>query len=553
MARPDGFPPQIDLFQADYENWDGTIRAKDVWTCAPRSAQEIAAVCTWAARRSEPWRVRPQGSRHNWSPLTLDPSDSPERTILCDMRSHLNAIDREVRWTSDGVPTVRAQLGATLEDLLETLEQLPGGRGSAPGFGFLHTPAPGGLTLGGILAINGHGTAVPNPLDPRGQSFGSLSNQILECTAIVSQVDATGQIEYVPKHFVRGGGDEGPFLVHLGRAFLVDVVLQVVDNYNLRCWSTMDIDASRLFRAPSGGTNPKKSLAHFLEQSGRVEAIWYPFTDEPWLKVWSRSPQRPKGARHVESPYNYPFSDQLPDFVTTLIRKLTARHGEVTDEFGQMMEFITKVGLFTDRAGDLWGPSKNTLLYIRESTLRITANGYAVQMRRGDVQRAVSEFAAKWKEMLRSYRKQDKYPVNSPLEIRVTGLDDPSKIWREPDRRPETPPLSSLRLDAEALRRGFDVALWIDVLTLPGTPDSNAFYAELDEWIFANYSGYARPMPEWSKGWAYHPEHGPWRSEATLQRIRDLYGAAWREQDEALQEYDTAGLFSNAFLERLFG
>ncbi len=243
MARPDGFPPGIDLYKKDYKNWDRTIRFENVWTCAPRSAEEIAAVCSWAARQTEPWRVRPHGSRHTWSPLTLDPSDSRKRTILCDMRSHLNAIDREIRWTSDGVPTIRAELGATLEDLLETLEQLPGGRGSAPGFGFLHTPAPGGLTLGGVLAINGHGTAVPNPLDPLGHSFGSLSNQILECTAIVSQVGDGGQIEYVPRHFVRGGGDEGAFLVHLGRAFLVDVVLQVVDNYNLRCRSRMDIDA----------------------------------------------------------------------------------------------------------------------------------------------------------------------------------------------------------------------------------------------------------------------------------------------------------------------
>ena len=45
-------------------------------------------------------------------------------------------------------------------------------------------------------------------------------------------------------------------------------------------------------------------------------------------------------------------------------------------------------------SADLWGPSKNTLLYLKPTTLRVHANGYAVLTSRDRVQRVVSEFAA---------------------------------------------------------------------------------------------------------------------------------------------------------------
>ena len=52
-----------------------------------------------------------------------------------------------------------------------------------------------------------------------------------------------------------------------------------------------------------------------------MEAIWYPFTDAPWLKVWTVSPRRPPGARVVRAPYNYPFSDTLTEAEQQDIRR----------------------------------------------------------------------------------------------------------------------------------------------------------------------------------------------------------------------------------------
>jgi len=48
-------------------------------------------------------------------------------------------------------------------------------------------------------------------------------------------------------------------------------------------------------------------------------------------------------------------------------------------------------------AYDIWGWSKNLLLYIKPTTLRITANGYAVLMSRSNVQRALNKFANLYK------------------------------------------------------------------------------------------------------------------------------------------------------------
>jgi hypothetical protein len=48
------------------------------------------------------------------------------------------------------------------------------------------------------------------------------------------------------------------------------------------------------------------------------------------------------------------------------------------------------------------------------------------------------------------------------------------------------------------------VAVWLDLLTFPGTPYAEHFYREIEEWLFTTYSGdYALVRPEWSKGWGY--------------------------------------------------
>src|SRR5262249_47372415 len=134
-------------------------------------------------------------------------------------------------------PTVRVGAGALMIDLLTFLESQAGG-GSAPGYSFPHTPAPGNLTVGGVLAINGHGTAVPTPPDDAFPSgYGSLSNHILELTAVVTDPESSTPGSYTRKTFTRGAGDDQSLLAHIGRGLVVEAVLEVIPNYNLRCLS----------------------------------------------------------------------------------------------------------------------------------------------------------------------------------------------------------------------------------------------------------------------------------------------------------------------------
>ena len=155
--------------------------------------------------------------------------------------------------TATSGPQVKVGTGATMLALLTFLEQQAGGQGAARGYSFPHTPAPGNLTLGGVLAINAHGTAIPSPADSFPCSYGSLSNQILAFTAVVTDPKSSNPDQYSLRTFTRGEGDDIAFLTQLGRAFLVDATLQVIDNYNLRCQSYTTLTAATLFAAPSSG------------------------------------------------------------------------------------------------------------------------------------------------------------------------------------------------------------------------------------------------------------------------------------------------------------
>jgi hypothetical protein len=250
-----------------------------------------------------------------------------------------------------------------------------------------------------------------------------------------------------------------------------------------------------------------------------------------------------------------------------MVKSLTSFGGGIlTPSFGQLMQDVSNNGLkgtgifkgLLQPSDDLWGPSKNTLLYVKDSTLRVTANGYAVHMKQSDVQQAVHDFATKYVDLINSYAKKLQFPINSPLEIRVTSLDDPAKVGVPAGATAQTPTISALSYDEEAKSNNWDVALWFDVLTLPGTPHSDKFYEELEDWFESRFSGAAgRPMPEWSKGWAY-TSNGPWTNSDYIETIRQMFttgradGDNWNYAVATLAKYDKFNLFTNEFLGTLF-
>ena len=418
------------------------------------------------------------------------------------------------------------------------------------GYGLTHHPAPGDLTIGGVLAIDGHGTAIPADGETRelGHTFGSLSNLVLAITAVVWDA-ASGA--YVLRTFRRTEPEMGALMAHLGRAFVTEVTLRVGENAMVRCRSYMDIPASEMFGAPAAGG---RSFEKFLAESGRVEAIWFPFTANPWLKVWTKAATKPSSSREVHSPYNYAFCDHFSPWVTSLMGRFQSALPRLAPVLGKMQSTWAAAGLAATDSWDLWGWSKNTFLYIRPHTLRVTANGYAIVCRRSDVQRVIHEFTELYRSKVAEYRVLHRYPMNGPVEIRVTGLDQPDDVGvvgSQPVLLSATRP----RPDHPE----WDCAVWLDILTIPGTPYANAFYREVEKWCLANFTGdYASVRVEWSKGWGYTDE-AAWTDATVLgvsvpAALSDGQPAGHRFCDACtiLDELDPHRIYSSPLLDRLF-
>lgn len=525
------FPAEVALYRSAYRNWVGEITADGLWACAPGGPEQAVAVVNWAWRHGR--RVRARGASHGWSPLTITPgtaSDAP--VLLVDTAAHLTGLSLE------SPTSVRAGAGVTLEALLTYLEE--------HGLGVTATPAPGNLTLGGALAVDAHGTAVPARGERRlpGHTYGSLSNLVLSLTAVVWD---EGSGAYTLRTYDRDEADCAALLTHLGRSLVTEVVLRVGANTNLRCVSRTDIPAGELFGVPGAGG---RTFESFLDRAGRVETIWFAFTEHPWLKVWSVSPARPPASRHVSRPYNYPFSDSVPTPVAELVgRIVSAGAWYLAPVLGNAQYDAAALGLVATLSADIWGPSKNTLLYLRPTTLRIATNGCAVLTGRGQVQRVVAEFTAFYRERLTAYAARGRFPVNGSVEIRVTGLDDPADAGVEGAR---IPLLSALRPPAD--RPEWDTAVWLNVLTLPGTPYAEAFLREMERFVLRTFDGgYAMARVEWSKGYAYTDDAAWSDGEVLGSVVPGSFGEeGWGQAAGALERLDPHRVFGNAFLDRLF-
>jgi FAD/FMN-containing dehydrogenase len=536
-APPPNFPSGIPIYQQAYRNWSGMVVIDEVWTAVPASPQDVVTLANWAWANG--YRLRAKGKGHGWSPLVLPAGSTGAGYVLVDTTQQLTSVS-----VASGSPaTVTAQAGVTIDALASTV--------ASAGYGFCAITAPGDLTLGGVLAINGHGTAIPGDGESRmaGQSYGTLSNLVVSLTAVVWN---SSQETYMLRTFQRSDPDIRAFLTHLGRAFVTDVTLQLMASQRLRCQSRVDISAADLFAPPA--TAGSRSFGSYAASAGRVEAIWFPFTSNPWLKVWTVQPQRPLLSREVTSAYNYPFTGTSPvedDFVNTLL----AGDASATPAFEATEMAAVAGGLIATVSWDIWGQWQNVLRYVPPDTLRILDNGWAVLTARGSIQQVVSDFYAQYTSRLSYYQRLGRYPMNGPVEIRVTGLDQPAES-AVPGAQP--PILSSARPRPD--HPGWDTVVWLNMGTLPITPGYAAFYADMEKWIWSNYSGsYATVRPEWSKAWASTPT-GPWTDATVLGSTipaavsaGQASGDGWSTAVSILTSYDPHAVFSNPFLDTLLG
>jgi FAD/FMN-containing dehydrogenase len=532
-SPPANFPSSISVYQQAYQNWSGMIVIEDVWTCAPTSPSDVVTLANWAYANG--YRLRAKGMSHGWSPLVLPTGNSGAGYVLVDTTQNLTSV-------SVGSGTVTAQAGITMDTLTTTV--------AAAGYGFAAIPAPGDITLGGALAIDAHGSAIPATGETKltGQTYGSLSNLILSITAVVWNGSA-----YVLQTFQRDDPDIRAFLVHLGRAFITSVTLQVAASQNLQCQSWVDVSAADLFAAPASAGS--SSLASYANSAGRVEAIWFPFTDTPWLKVWSIQPTQPSLSVEVTSGYNYSFTNSVTTAENTFFDEVLEGDTSGTPAFEDSAISLVDLGLVFTGTWDLWGQWQNTLLYVKPTTVRIIEAGFAILTSRANIQQVVSDFYTQYTTLLNSYADNDVYPINGPVEIRITGLDQTSDSVAS---GAYSPILSAVRPRPD--QTSWDVAVWLDMGTLPVTPGFSAFYTAMESWIWSHYTGsYAAVRPEWSKAWAC-TSTAPWTNSTILStnvpaavNAGQASDDGWSTAISILTGYDPYSVFSNPFLDTLFG
>lgn len=256
------------------------------------------------------------------------------------------------------------------------------------------------------------------------------------------------------KTFSRSDPDIRAFLVHLGRAFVTEVTLTAAANTRLRCQNWYDVNVGTVFGPPGTGG---RTIGSYLDRTGRIEAIWFPFTDVPWLKVWSLAPSKPLLSRQIDTPYAYTFANRVTEEMSRLLGEIAAGGGDKTPVFTKLAMSIVGSGLIVTGTWDVWGWSKNSLLYVEPTTLRIVEAGWAVLTSRANVQRVVSDFYSRYQQVLTAHQARGSYPVNGPIELRITGTD----------------PLDGPLLSPARARRDhpeWDTVVWLDFATYPGTP-----------------------------------------------------------------------------------
>ncbi|REK81364.1 FAD-binding protein [Rhodococcus erythropolis] len=533
IAPPPGFPSDIPLSQQAYANWSREIMLDSVWTATARHSDDVVTLANWAFDNG--YTVRAKGTMHGWSPLTVVPGAPSDRVLLVDTMANLNSVV-----VQHGTPaTVTAGAGASIEAILTALER--------EGLGWANSPAIGELSIAGALAIGAHGATYPavgETITP-GQSYGSLSNLITEITVVAWD---EGINRYALKTFHRSDVESTAFLTHLGRTFVTSVTLQAGENYRLRCQSFTDIPWQELFAAPG---SPGRTYESFVEKSGRVEAIWFPFTQTPWLKVWTPTPVKPPESREVSGPYNYFFSDAIPEEVTTPLGMVAQGLQGATPLFGASQFGAVAAGLVLTDTDDLWGWSKDVLFYLRHTTLRVVAGGGAVITKRSNIGRVVHEMTSWLNERMTHYASLGQYPVNMPFEVRLCGVDDDGEVLVDSAGAPD---LSAVRPRAD--RQDWDTAIWMNVVSIPGTAGLPAFLREMERWMVANYSGdYATFRPEWSKGWAFTDQAAYQDDEFLTSTVPATFRAGgdgnWDFALATLDEHDPHRVFSNTFLDRV--
>ena len=503
----------IPLEPRNYENWSRMIRVHDVPTATPRTDEEALDVVRWAATQG--YRVRPMGAFHTWAPLAFEDATD----VVAIDQSQLTGL---VDFTYVPVPAATFRTGTTLAQAVRLLEEIDNrGASDAPGWAWPDYPGVPDVTIGGMLAIGAHGAGVRQRAG-QPDLFGTVSNLVLGFTAIVSEGD-----DYVIRSFRRDDPDAAALLVHLGAAYLLTVTMRVVPNCYLgRRVEYPDWEIAYAATAEAG------SIQSLVEEHGRVQALWFPFTRTPVVQHFTEEGYV-EGPR-VTEPLTVRLSPDLPTAFTGAFTQALAHLPWLTPMVERAV--LAEMKRLSPPDQEWHGTSGNMLLYVQHDTLRVVSLAYAVHVRADEVQQAIHDLAHQFDRMLHDYAHAGHDPINSCLEMRVTDVDREDAVG--------FPGAVPAMLSAGLPIDGSERVIWFDVVTTPGMPMAWEFYAEYESWLWQRFPDGARP--EWSKAWAVSGA-GPWTDERVLNTVRERV----RPAVEVWDRLDARRVYGSALLDRL--
>jgi len=506
------------------------IAVDDVLTAVPQTEEQVLSLVRWAADAG--YRIRPMGAFHTWVPILLERAES---IVLVDQTGLTGLVGFDL----DPVPCAAFRCGTTLAEATRLLEGIDnGGRATAPGWAWPDYPGIPDVTIGGMLAIGAHGAGIRQRPDQE-DLFGTMSNLIVAFRAVVSEGDS-----YVIRDFRRDDPQASALLVHLGNAFLLEVTLRVVPN----CYLGRRVDYpdwQEVFAPPSESL-PARSMQAMVEQHGRVQQLWFPFTRTPIVQHFTEEPDLT--GPPVPEPLTVRLSPDLPAGFSHAFTSTLAHLPWLTPlvERATLMEMRH----LSPPDREWHGTSGNMLLYVQHDTLRVISLAYAILVRRDQVQSAVHALGCQFDQMLHAYARAGLEPINSCLECRVTDVDRAEAVG-VPGATPAL--LSPARplpgSDAERV-------IWFDLVTTPGTPNYLQFYAEFEAWLWTHFDQSGALRAEWSKAWAVSAQ-GPWTDRAMIGRILRSYDpegslATARQAREAWRGHDARGVFGSPLMSRVF-
>lgn len=549
IPEPPNFPAGIQLFQQGFINWARETKVAGVWSCSPNNGADVVTLANWA--KANNYRLRPFGTGHGFAPTLIPRGDSGQNVVLVHTHDFINQITVNA---DDEIKSVTCGAGAYIEDICAALE--------AYDLGFYHTPAPGGVTVAGALAMNVHGAAVPRngeTLQP-GHSWGTLSNLVLEMTAVVWDAE---QDQYVLKTFQRNDPAIGPLLTCLARTFITEVKMQAGPNLKIRCLSRTDLTADEVLAMPDVQT--ENSFANLTEQYGTVDIIYYPHNSKGvcWIKTWTVAAEKPDTSREVLTPYALSSSVKMSPLVADTLSSALRTYPKTMVPYYNNLSANGVIDLMANndpatRINDIWGSAYTTTLYVQPLTPRKTVAAWGVIVARENLQRALAEFFQFFKQLIAEFKSRGMYPYTGPFELRAHGLENPADVLIPGAVEPF---LSGARPHPDHPEK--DTVIWYAINNNVDQPAAAEFNTRLEQWFLTNFQSYGIVRPEWTKCYAYTADGQYGGAYTNDEVLLETFPNTWREGYPADQTWDAAvaqlnaqdphRVFSNTYLDRLFG